>query len=284
MNRPLIEIKMTAQSPADFLRSTGQVFAVFDERTQDSGNISYGVLAGERRFFVKTAGTPENSKAHLSHEQRVAWLRNAVSFRRSVNHHSLPELLNVIESPHGPMLVYEWVPGELIGIERSRRADPAAPFQRFRALPLSELITGLDVVFDFHRSAAELGWVAVDFYDGVMIYDFSTQAMRLIDLDHYRDRPFTNEIGRMLGSTRFMALEEFELGAIIDEVTNVFTMGRIISVFLSDGTLELTPFRGDRALYEVMIRACQPERKERFPSMKAFHAAWLAACGHIIRH
>jgi hypothetical protein len=59
MNYPLIEIKIIDQSPGDFLRSIGQVFAVFDERTQDSGNISYGVLAGDRRFFVKTAGMPE---------------------------------------------------------------------------------------------------------------------------------------------------------------------------------------------------------------------------------
>jgi serine/threonine protein kinase, bacterial len=282
MGHFLIEIQMIAQSPGDFLRSTGQVFAVFDERTQDSGNISYGVLAGDRRFFVKTAGMPENSKAHLSHEQRVALLRNAVSFRRHVDHYSLPKLLNVIESPHGPMLVYEWVPGELLGVERSRRADPASPFQRFRALPFSDLLTGLNVVFDLHRSAAELGWVAVDFYDGAMIYDFATQALRLIDLDNYRDRPFTNEMGRMFGSPRFMAPEEFELGALIDEVTTVFTMGRVISVFLSDGTLELTPFRGGGSLYEVMIRACQPERKERFSSMKAFHAAWLAASRYII--
>ena len=112
----------------------------------------------------------------------------------------------------------------------------------------------------------------------------STNGSRLIDLDHYRDRPFTNEMGRMFGSTRFMAPEEFELGAIIDEVTNVFTMGRVISVFLSDGTLEFTHFRCGSSLYEVMIRACQPERKERFPSTKAFHAAWRAACGNIIRH
>ncbi|HEY7182836.1 MAG TPA: hypothetical protein VIC84_15510 [Blastocatellia bacterium] len=109
MNYTLIEIQMIAQSPGDFLGSIGQVFAVFDERTQASGNISYGALAGARRFFVKTAGMPRNSNAHLSHEQRVALLRNVVSFRRSVYHHSLPELLNVIESPHGPMLVYEWV-------------------------------------------------------------------------------------------------------------------------------------------------------------------------------
>jgi serine/threonine-protein kinase len=72
---------------------------------------------------------------------------------------------------------------------------------------------------------------------------------------------------------------KFELGAMIDHVTTVFTMGRVMSVFLSDGTLEFTPFRGGRSLYEVMIRACQPDRKERFTSMKAFHEAWLAACG-----
>jgi len=140
MDHFLIEAQMIAQSPDDFLKSTGQVFAVFDERTQDSGNISYGVLAGARRFFVKTAGMPENSKAHLSHEQRVALLRNAISFRQHINHHSLPKLLNVIEAPHGPMLVYEWVPGELLGVERSRRADPASPFQRFRAVPPENLI------------------------------------------------------------------------------------------------------------------------------------------------
>jgi serine/threonine-protein kinase len=116
MDHSLIKIPMIAQSPGDFLRSTGQVFAVFDERTQDSGNISYGVLAGARRFFVKTAGMPGNSKALLSHEQRVALLRNAVSFRRRVDHQGCPELLNVIESPHGPMLVYEWVPASRSGI------------------------------------------------------------------------------------------------------------------------------------------------------------------------
>ena len=50
MDHFLIEAQMIAQSPDDFLQSTGQVFAVFDERTQDSGNISYGVLSGERLF------------------------------------------------------------------------------------------------------------------------------------------------------------------------------------------------------------------------------------------
>ena len=282
MDHSILDIQTTAQRPDDFLRSVGRVFAVFDERTQDSGNVSYGVFAGAQRLFVKTAGIPNDPKAFLSHRRRVALLRNAVSFRRCVEHHSLPKLLNVIESPHGPMLVYEWVPGELIGVERSQRTNPTSPFQRFRALPTARLLGALDVVFDFHRRVAELGWVAVDFYDGAMIYDFRDQSLHLIDLDLYRDQPFTNDMGRMFGSTRFMAPEEFERGARIDEVTNVFTMGRVMAVFLSDGALDLTPFRGGKPLYDVMVQACRAERNERFPSMKAFHAAWLTARGDQI--
>ena len=56
-------------------------------------------------------------------------------------------------------------------------------------------------------------------------------------------------MGRMFGSSRFMAHEEFERGARIDERTTVFTMGRTAAVLLSDGTLERRPFRGSDALY-----------------------------------
>jgi len=125
-----------------------------------------------------------------------------------------------------------------------------------------------------HHELAQLGWIAVDFYDGCMIYDFGRRELRLVDLDHYRDAPFTNDWGRMFGSSRFMAPEEFELGALIDEGTNVFTMGRTAAVLLSDGTLERPPFRGSGALYEVVRRACHHERSKRFATMSAFYAAW----------
>ena len=81
----------------------------------------------------------------------------------------------------------------------------------------------------------------------------------------------------MFGSTRFMAPEEFELGALIDEQTNDFVMGRTALVFLSDGTLNANAFRGTRALFEVVIRACEPESSRRYDSMTAFYQAWRAA-------
>lgn len=65
-------------------------------------------------------------------------------------------------------------------------------------------------------------------------------------------------MGRMFGSTRFIAPEELQLGALIDERTNVFVMGRTALVLLSDGTLDAEAFRGSRALFQVVARACVP--------------------------
>jgi len=81
----------------------------------------------------------------------------------------------------------------------------------------------------------------------------------------------------MFGSSRFMAPEEFQLGAVIDQRTTVFTMGRTAAVFLSDGTLGRSPFRGRDALYGVIYQACQDDRNQRFATMKDFYNAWRQA-------
>jgi hypothetical protein len=85
------------------------------------------------------------------------------------------------------------------------------------------------------------------------------------------------EMGRMFCSTRFMAPEEFELGALIDERTNAFVTGRTALVFLSDGTLDADVFRGTCDLFEVVARACEPVHSRRYDSMAAFYSAWRAA-------
>src|SRR5688572_28558894 len=111
----------------------GPVFAVFD--AQDSGNVSYGVEVAGQKYFVKTAGDPANRSCVLDHAARVALLRNAVDVARSCTHRCLPALQRVIESPAGPLLVYDWIAGELVGVPRARRDDPTSAYQRLRALP-----------------------------------------------------------------------------------------------------------------------------------------------------
>ena len=277
MGHPLLDIDRIDQEPDRYLQIIGDVFAVFDEEIQDSGNISYGIQTEGERYFVKTAGYPDNPDPYLSHAERVSMLRNAVHLRQGCHCHTLPVLHQVVESPTGPLLVYEWVNGELVRTDAATRDHPQSTFQRFRGLPSEEILSVLDQVYELHHQLAQKGWIAVDFYDGCMIYDFNRQEFHVIDLDLYHDAPFINEMGRMFGSSRFMAPEEFELGARIDERTNVFTMGRTAAVFLSDGTLDRDPFRGSDAQYEVIRRACRDDRSERFDSMEAFYRAWEQA-------
>jgi serine/threonine-protein kinase len=275
MSDALLERDVIHEAPHQYLRSVGTVFAEFGERTQDSGNVSYGVEVAGNRYFVKTAGDPDDSRSVLDHPARVACLRNAVRLHESCRHPLLPRLYRVIESPSGPLLVYQWLEGELLGVPRARRDDPDSPFQRFRGLPASTICQCLDAVFDLHDALARAGWIAVDFYDGCLIYDFAAGRLGVVDLDHYRAGPFRNEMGRMFGSERFMAPEEFELGARIDERTNVFVLGRTALVFLSDGTLTPGAFRGSGALFEVVARACDPDPARRFGSVGKFYRAWL---------
>jgi serine/threonine protein kinase len=218
-----------------------------------------------------------DQRPFLKHPARVALLRNAVRLSGSCRHPTLPRLYRVIESPSGPLLVYQWLDGELLGAPRARRDDPESAFQRFRSLPAATIQESLDAIFDLHHELARAGWIAVDFYDGCLIYDFKSGRLGIVDLDTYSDGPFRNEMGRMFGSTRFMAPEEFELGALIDERTNVFVMGRTGLVFLSDGTLNAGAFRGTRALFEVVAKACEPDRSRRYETMAAFWCAWRAA-------
>ena len=79
--------------------------------------------------------------------------------------------------------------------------------QRFRRLPRPQIMEALDVIFDLHYELAQAGWIAVDFYDGCLIYDFACHELHVVDLDMYRESPFVNEMGRMFGSSRYMAPE-----------------------------------------------------------------------------
>lgn len=89
--------------PRDFLEAVGAIFRIFGPQTQDSGNLSYGVEVSGQCFFVKT--TDPDAAVMLDYDARVELLRNAVRVVRSCNDPTLPPLLNVIESPLGPMLI-----------------------------------------------------------------------------------------------------------------------------------------------------------------------------------
>ena len=280
----LLSVSAIDEHPLDHLRRQGAVLSEFGHLTQDSGNVSWLVDTGDRRLFVKTAGTdappvPGAAIPYLDHAGRVELLRNAVLVARSCDHPALPRLLNVIESPAGPALVYEAAPGELVNVPRDQRDDPASAYQRFAHLPADRLLGIFDVLVDLHAALADAGWVAVDLYDGCLIVDFATAGLKVVDLDSYRRGPSVNDMGRMFGATRFMAPEEFELGAVLDERTTVFTLGRLVWHFGTRLTERAEDFCGPAALAAVVQRASVSTPDERYAGVAAFAEAWASARG-----
>jgi serine/threonine protein kinase len=246
--------------PFTYLNRFGTIFARFGAETQDSGNISYGVRTGDARYFVKTAGERDNADPYLDFDGRVALLRNAVELAKSVVHPALPTLHAVIESPDGPLLVYEWREGELLGTYRSSESA----HDRFKALPAEEVLAALDTLYELHADLDATGWVEGDFYDAAMLYDFPTRRLTVMDLDTYHRGPFRNTMGRMFGSTRFMAPEEHSLGAPIDTRTTAYVMARTALIFLADPP---------PAIHAVL----QEATTTRFPSYRAFYEGWSTA-------
>ena len=95
-----------------FLQAYGRVFQVFAQN--DSGNISFGVSQGERRFFLKVAGAP-TAYSCLSPAQAVENLRTALPLYQRLAH---PSLIRLVEHfPQGELYVavFQWAEGSLPG-------------------------------------------------------------------------------------------------------------------------------------------------------------------------
>jgi serine/threonine-protein kinase len=128
-----------------------------------------------------------------------------------------------------------------------------------------------------HVAVAAAGFVAVDLYDGCVLYDFETRRIGLIDLDMYRLGPFVLALDRQYGSETYMAPEEWTRGATIDERTTVFALGRFAQVLLGCHRhlpADRDDFRGTDGLWDVAAMACRRDPTDRVQSVAELHAAW----------
>jgi serine/threonine-protein kinase len=255
-----------------YLDQVGHVFCVFDGH--DSACVSYGVLVEGRRWFVKHSEAPRG----------LASLRRAIYVNGLVQHPALPRLYQAFRTPRdGLALVYAWAPGEPLAFGSStlpeKRHDPNFAPVRFRALPQAQVLAALDTIYDVHLCVAEAGLIAIDLYDGCLIYDFEGRRTYVYDLDEYRPGPFVLEEERLPGSRRLMAPEEFRRKAVIDQATNVFNLGRMAVLLLGDGRPTFDAWRGTDNMKAVLVQAIDPERTVRYQTVRAFVEAWRAAAG-----
>jgi serine/threonine-protein kinase len=271
---PLLDVGRVDEPLERHLRRAGRVFVTI--RGHDSRNTSYGIAIAGERWFVKHGQDPE----------AVRLLESAVRFHRTVRHPAIVPLRARIETPDGLAVVHEWRDGEVLNDPLAPgalpREHPRSAFSRFRALPVREVLEALDAILDAHLAVAARGFVAVDLYDGAILYDFARRRVHLCDLDAYRPGPYVLDRDRQYGSTRFMAPEEFRRGALVDERTTVFALGRTAFVLLGDGLRgepEPWRWRAGPALHRVAVRATAPAPEDRHGSVADLAAAWRAAAG-----
>ncbi|MBA3418884.1 MAG: hypothetical protein ACR2KO_01820 [Geodermatophilaceae bacterium] len=268
MPHPLFDVDVI-DTVAAHLASVGTVFRVFDQ--QDSGCESYGVAIGPERWFVKTALTAG----------AVQSLERAKVLHAAVKHPAIISLRHALTTADGvPVLVYPWVDGELLyhaTVPRTAtRTQPDSPMARFRRLPVAAVEVAIARVLDAHLAVESAGFVAVDFYDGCLLYDFERGQVRLVDFDEYRPGPFVST-EQLSGSRRFMAPEEYGVGHPIDIRTTVFTLGRAARLLLDAGDEE-NAWRGTAAQLDVVRRATDPDPAGRYPSVRALADSWRQAC------
>ena len=262
---PLLNVNTINTEIQPYLAQNCDTVSPFPEH--DSGCHSFQAVVHAQPWFVKYSNTP----------QAITWLKQAVRFHTAIQHPALPKLHNTLTTPNGFALVYNWVEGEGLRPEREPRPHETHPRDRFCALPAPEIIDALNVIYDVHIHIEKAGFIAEDFYDGCIIYDFQKKQIHLFDFDHYHPAPFINDRGRLYGSTRFMAPEEFQKGARIDARTNVFTLGRTAFVLLANTSDARNDWKGNDATWKVAKKATHIEKSMRYPSVQEFVSAWHAA-------
>ena len=173
-----IEFELGQIHDFSFLRKFGTVFRVFDD--QDSGNICFGLRDGSgRRRFIKYAGA-KTKRGTVTPLTAVQNLRATVSIYRDLAHPSLIRLLECVDTDCGGFgMVFDWEDGDCMG-----RMYPEA-YERFCALPQEHHLKVFDDVMIFLANTAEKGYLAVDFYDGSVMYDVQRRKTTICDIDFF---------------------------------------------------------------------------------------------------
>ncbi|MCQ6557560.1 serine/threonine protein kinase [Paenibacillus mendelii] len=182
-----------------FLSQYGKVFTVFDK--QDSGYLCFGVQNENNKLFLKMAGAA-TLRSSITKETAIERLKSTVSIYKDLRHPKLIEIIEHKEINQGYLTVFEWFEGECMG----RQYDS---FDKFVNLQLEEKMDMYQDILNFHQHVNEREYIAIDFYDGCIMYQFSSCQTMICDIEFYSKKPVMNTLGRMWGSSRYMSLKNF---------------------------------------------------------------------------
>lgn len=281
-----IVFKLREFQDFSWINNYGKVFSVIDET--GSGCISFGVEKENKKYFFKIAGA-KTVNAEVSEEESIRLLKEATKKYKEIKNDNLIKLVNEFEKNEFYVAIYEWVDGECLfdhwnfeKYENNKELD--TPQKKFKKLSIQKRLNVAYKLFSFFEATIEAGYVAVDFYDSSIIYNFSNDKVAFCDIDLFRKLPSINDLGENYYATkRLKAPEENILGSIIDEKTNEFTLGAIIFDMFSNvknnddrykkGLFipnDIDDFELSKDVYNVLLKATNYDRNNRYETIKEF--------------
>ena len=260
--------KLKSAFDFSFLKAYGAVFKIYDD--QDSGNICFGTEKHNQRYFIKFAGALTR-RYNGAPADAVSRLKAALPVYSDLKHENLVELLDAKESNSGFALVFKWTDGDCMG-----KMYPAA-HRRFMLLPAHARLTVFHHILRFFAYVISQNYIAIDFYDGSIIYDFEKEKTTICDIDFFRKQPCINDMGRMWGSSRFLSPEEYQLGASLDEITNVYTLGATAFALFGGYHRTQDSWLLSDKLFQVAAKAVNDDRSQRKQTIRQFKEEWEAA-------
>ncbi|MCX4365380.1 MAG: hypothetical protein OSJ70_06385 [Bacilli bacterium] len=286
-----VEFKLREYQDFNWLNNYGKVFSVIDET--GSGCISFGVEKGNKKYFFKIAGA-KTVEAEISENESIILLKEAVKKYEDIKHPNLINLIDSFEVNEFFVAVFEWAKGECLfdhwNFNKYKEySNLETPAEKLKRLAIDKRVNVVLKLFSFFETFIESGYVAVDFYDSSIMYDFENDFVTFCDIDLFRKTPTINDIGEdYFGTKRLKAPEENKLGATIDELTSEFTLGAIIfdmfsNVKNTDERYEkgifipnsIEDFELEQNVYDVLRKATSYDRNNRYKSIKEFHNAFV---------
>lgn len=281
-----IEFKLKEYQDFSQVNDYGIVFSVIDET--GSGCISFGVQKDNKKYFIKIAGA-KTVEAEISEQDSIDLLKDAVEKYKNIHHQNLIKYIDSFDINEFFAVIFEYADGECLfdhwNFEKYKNDSTLiTPIQKFKKLEISKRLDVVYKLFSFFETFINAGYVAVDFYDSSIIYNFEKDEATFCDIDLFRKLPTKNDLGKdYYGTKRLKAPEENELGATIDELTNEFTLGAIIfdifsNVSNNDKRYEigmfipndLEEFELNIKTYNVLLKATNYDRNNRYTSINEF--------------
>ena len=282
-------LSFTLKEFQDFswLSQYGKVFFVLD--VTSSGCICFGIEKDDKKYFFKIAGA-NTIEARLTPEEAVKLLMSAVDKYKRIKDFNLIKYIDSFFKDNLFVVIFEYAEGECLldywNYDKYVAINTLeSPAKKFKKLSIEKKLNVIEKLFVFFENVIDSNYVAAGFYFTNIIYNFNNDDVKFCDIDLFKDLPATNNLGRTYYGTMLQkSPEENMLGAVIDEKTNVFTLGALIFDILSYEInyneryekemfvpVVFEKFLLSRKTYEILIHATDYDRNNRYETIKSFH-------------